>query len=405
MEGVIREAERLLANILTSKLALRQNKLSPFEMGPVVRLTKAQMLIRRGSAWDIAVEEMMRGDDEGESWAKAALQVALGALSLFPGAWVVALVSAGLDLYSAGTAYVRYGLDTALIGTSMDRAKALSDKTPSLAPFAFALLGAGLNAVGARAAFAEAEALSAKAMAGEAQAIADLNKLGETHHVAHLGDDVAKARPAGSQSRTGYSRTAPTSEEEIASAAGRTRRPVGATNRGRSANPRFANDPVKPKVPGAPKTKVAFEPDFAKLDLATLDQEKLRQLGPPTPERPWHGRLEGVPEGDPRLKGTIGGKDITDIDAVENGVLLERKTAVDATDPKAWAEKQITEKYENLRLLRAQKAREYPEYEYALIGFRFEGGTPAEEFWNAVYDAKEALERKYGTHIPVDTAG
>ena len=269
MEGVIREAERLLANILTAKLALRQNKLSPFEIGAVVRLTKAQMLIRRGSAWDIAVEEMMRGDDEGESWAKAALQVALGALSLFPGAWVVALVSAGIDLYSAGTAYVQYGLDTALVGTSMDRAKALSDKTPSLAPFAFALLGAGLNAAGARAAFAEAEALSVKAVAGDAQAIADLNKLGETHHVAHLGDDVAKARPVGSQSRTGYSRTAPTSEEEIASAAGRTRRRVGPTDRGKGARPRYADDPVKPKVPGAPKTKVP-------TNVAT---DRIRQIG------------------------------------------------------------------------------------------------------------------------------
>ena len=387
MEGVIREAERLLANILTAKLALRQNKLSPFEMGPVVRLTKAQMLIRRGSAWDIAIEEMMRGDDEGESWAKAALQVALGALSLFPGAWVVALVSAGLDLYSAGTAYVRYGLDTALVGTSMDRAKALSDKTPSLAPFAFALLGAGLNAAGARAAFAQAEALSAKAMAGEAQAIADLNKLGETHHVAHLGDNVAKARPAGSQSKTGYSRTAPTSEEEIASAAGRTRRRVGPTDRGKGARPRYANDPVKPKVPGAPKAKVAFEPDPARVDLATLDQDKLKQLGPPTPERPWHGRLEGLPEGDPRLKGTSGGKDITDFDAVEGGVLLERKTAVNAEDPVAWVEEEITKKYENLRKLREVKAREYPEYKDADIGFSFEGGAPTKEFWDRVWDA------------------
>jgi hypothetical protein len=63
-------------------------------------------------------------------------------------------------------------------------------------------------------------------------------------------DPIASA--AGSESTTGYSRTAPTSEEEIASAAGRTRRPVGAIDRGKGARPRYANDPVKPKVPPKP---------------------------------------------------------------------------------------------------------------------------------------------------------
>jgi hypothetical protein len=60
--------------------------------------------------------------------------------------------------------------------------------------------------------------------------------------------EAARARPSGSQSKTGYSRTAPTGEEEFASAAGRTRRRVGAIDRGTGARPRYANDPVKPKV-------------------------------------------------------------------------------------------------------------------------------------------------------------
>jgi hypothetical protein len=69
--------------------------------------------------------------------------------------------------------------------------------------------------------------------------------------------EAAKARPAGSQSRTGYSRTALfTSEEEIAGAAGRTRRPrPGAIDRGKGARPRYANDPVRPKVPGVPEQR------------------------------------------------------------------------------------------------------------------------------------------------------
>jgi uncharacterized protein DUF4157 len=67
--------------------------------------------------------------------------------------------------------------------------------------------------------------------------------------------EAAKARPAGSESRTGYSRTPPASEEEIAGAAGRTRRPrPGAIDRGKgSARPSYANDPVGPKTPGVPE--------------------------------------------------------------------------------------------------------------------------------------------------------
>jgi hypothetical protein len=69
--------------------------------------------------------------------------------------------------------------------------------------------------------------------------------------------EAAKARPPGSQSKTGYSRTAPTSEEEIASGAGRTRRRVGAIDRGKGARPRHANDPVKPTIPEAPTDAVS----------------------------------------------------------------------------------------------------------------------------------------------------
>jgi hypothetical protein len=64
-------------------------------------------------------------------------------------------------------------------------------------------------------------------------------------------DSQANAAPRGSQSRTGYSHTPPTSEEDIAAAAGKTRRRPG-IDRGKGARQRYANDPVKPKVTGAP---------------------------------------------------------------------------------------------------------------------------------------------------------
>jgi Bacterial EndoU nuclease len=65
--------------------------------------------------------------------------------------------------------------------------------------------------------------------------------------------EAAKARPSGSQSTTGYSRKPPTSEEDIASAASGTRRPVGAIDRGKGARLRYAKDPVNPKSPGVPR--------------------------------------------------------------------------------------------------------------------------------------------------------
>ncbi len=254
MRAVVSQATRLLANILTAKLALRQGKVSPFELAPIVALTRAQMLIRRGSVWDVAVEELMRGDDDGEDWAKAAIQIALSALSLFPGMWPVMLASAAIDFYGAGKAYVRYGLDQALVGTSLDRAKALSTKTPSLAGFAWALVGAGLDVVGVKAAYAEAEALSAKVLAGDTEAVTALNRLGESRNVAHLGEDVAKARPAAAESRLAPqpSTHAPISEEPV----GAVRAPGGRispVDRGKGARPFYIRDPkARGKRPGGP---------------------------------------------------------------------------------------------------------------------------------------------------------
>ena len=234
----------------------------------------------------------------------------------------------------------------------------------------------------------------AETVVADARAARSGKALGMTADEARMLEQ-AEARAVGSQSRTGYSRTLP-GDEDSALAAGRMRR---------RARPFYANDPLK-KGPGAPKTKAVFEPDPAKIDLKTLDEAKLKQFGQPTRERPWHGRLEGkgTEESAQELKRTAGGLDISDVDVVEGGVLLEQKTALNAADPKAWAQTNITEKYEKLIQLRAQIAREFPEYEQALIGFRFKG-TPDPKFWDEVYNAKEALEKKYGIEIPIDTGG
>ena len=200
MRMLVREALNLLSNIYTAKLAIEQKKIKVYDLGPVVAMTRAEMVIPLGSVWDIAVREKMAGD-EGAAWAKTAFSIALGALSLFPGTWVLALVSLGLDLYDAGTAYVQYGLEKALYGSRMDRAKAISNKEPSLVGFAIALVGAGMGIHGARSAFKEAQALRTQILSAGSEEAAEgavkaLNKLGADHGVADLGSEVAKTRGA-----------------------------------------------------------------------------------------------------------------------------------------------------------------------------------------------------------------
>ncbi len=192
VEEVIDTSIDTLSNILMAKLALKQHKVSPLELGPIVGLTRAQLLIRTGSYWDAAIADLIHEETDGNKFVKAVLQVVLAALAVIPGGQIFALLGLALDLYTAGNELVQYGLDKTFAGTDLDRAKALSDKSPSLAGFAFALIGAGLNAAAVRSAFTEADALRARIAGGDTDAIDVLNKLGKEHGVEHLGEDVAK---------------------------------------------------------------------------------------------------------------------------------------------------------------------------------------------------------------------
>ena len=205
-------------------------------------VTRAQMLIRRGTVWDVAIEELRR-EHEGGKLAWAVLQVVLNVLALFPPLWPALIAMAAIDLSAAGKAYVRYGLDQALVGTSLDRAKAISTKTPSLAGFAWALIGAGLDVVGIKAAFAQAEALSARVLAADAEAaeaaVRDLNKLGADHGMPQLGEEVANTRRTATAARP-RSSLAPVTEEAFAA------KPIRGTSRldrGKGARPFHHKDP------------------------------------------------------------------------------------------------------------------------------------------------------------------
>ena len=190
MREVLSTTIQRLANIYFAKAALQQDKVTPLDLGPIVGITRAQMLIKTGTSWDGAVNDLIKAETKKDNFAIQVLQVVLSALSLIPGGQVFGLLAVGLDLYTAGTEYVQYGLDKTFAGTALDRAKALSDKTPSLAGFALALVGAGLNAVAARAAFKEAETLRLRALQGEQDAIDALNALGKEHGVANLADEA-----------------------------------------------------------------------------------------------------------------------------------------------------------------------------------------------------------------------
>ena len=110
-------------------------------------------------------------------------------------------------------------------------------------------------------------------------------------------DSQANAAPRGSQSRTAYSRTPPTSEEDIAAAAGKTRRRPG-LDRGTTARPRYANDPVQPKVTGAPKRDGGGEVGST-LEGATSGggAPKDPLLLPAPKSVPVHNNFYGGPEG------------------------------------------------------------------------------------------------------------
>jgi hypothetical protein len=273
-QAVVSQAIRLLVNILTAKLALQQKKVSPFELAPIVALTRAQMLIRRGSVWDIAIQEMMRGDDDGEEWAKEALKTALSAIILvFPFAWPLMIVSAGINLHAAGTEYVRYGLDQALIATNLDRAKALSSKEPSLAGFAWALVGAGLDVVGARAAYKQAQSLRAAVLAGDENAVAALDRLGEAHGVPHLGEDIAKTRPATTPTAKPEPPVAraPVTEESFGSKPSRTS--SRALDRGKGARPFYKRDPVTRPAPRPKPSATAARSIPTPASVPTSGQE------------------------------------------------------------------------------------------------------------------------------------
>jgi hypothetical protein len=105
-------------------------------------------------------------------------------------------------------------------------------------------------------------------------------------------------------------------------------------------------------------------------------------MGPPQP-----GPLEGARGVEVRDPAT--GNLITDIDAVEHGVLCEEKSAVFATDVAKWVREHITGKFHSYLKARQQ----LPGYQHAPIGFRFPGKPADPALEQAIVNEVDSLRK------------
>jgi hypothetical protein len=134
---------------------LRNHRLKPMAMAPVVALTSANMFVPEGSIRAGVVRDLV--DEEkssGSSWLLTLFTVALAIVTLLPTGGMSAailvpasLASAGLAAYSALKIYQKYEKQKLLVNTDLDLARALSNEQPSLSGFAFNLVMAGLEGV------------------------------------------------------------------------------------------------------------------------------------------------------------------------------------------------------------------------------------------------------------------
>jgi uncharacterized protein DUF4157 len=134
---------------------LRNHRLKPMAMAPVVALTSANMFVPEGSIRAGVVRDLFdEAKSSGSSWLLTLFTVALAIVTLLPTGGMSAAIlvpasiaSAGLAAYSALKIYQKYEKQKLLVNTDLDLARALSNEQPSLSGFAFNLVMAGLEGV------------------------------------------------------------------------------------------------------------------------------------------------------------------------------------------------------------------------------------------------------------------
>jgi hypothetical protein len=248
-----------LVNVHEAIAALEQGKLKPLSLGPVVKATRAQLLIPPGSTFDPAVKAAI--EEAGESsWAMKIMDCVMFAMSL---TGIGSLAAGAYDLLKE---YAKYESDKRLSNTALDATKSISDVDPSLTGLVVAAISMGLSINEVRGIFKEARALKKTMLEGEEAAAnaarKELDQLGERHGIPDLADQVEKrelgaAKPttggAGSQHPRGSRINPPLGDGPPP------RSRPSSFDRGKGARPAYRKDPLpnRPRASGGTKPKRA----------------------------------------------------------------------------------------------------------------------------------------------------
>ena len=178
-----------LVNIHEAISAMKQGKLKPLSLRPVVRAVREDLLIPERSTFDPAVEAGI--EDAGDTgWAMKIMDAVMFAIS-FTGLGGIA--AGAYDLLKE---YIKYTTDKRLSNTALDASKSISDEDPSLTGLILAAVNLGMSINDVRAVFKEARQLKKVMLEGEEEAAKaarkQLDELGESHGVSDLADDVEK---------------------------------------------------------------------------------------------------------------------------------------------------------------------------------------------------------------------
>lgn len=178
-----------LVNVHEAISALKQGKLKPMSLKPVVRAVREDLLIPEGSTFDPAVRQGV--EEAGEtSWAMKIIDAVMFAIS-FTG--VGGIAAGAYDLLKE---YVKYTTDKRLSNTALDASKSISDEDPSLTGLILAVVDLGMSVNEVRSVFKEARQLKKVMLEGEEEAAKaarkQLDELGERHGLSDLAGDVEK---------------------------------------------------------------------------------------------------------------------------------------------------------------------------------------------------------------------
>ena len=176
-------------NIHEAMSALKEGKLKPMSLKPVVRQVRADLLIPVGSTFDPAVKSAIA--EAGEpSWAIKIMDAVMFALS-FTGLGGIA--SSAYDMLKE---YVKYTSDKRLTNTALDATQSISDEDPSLTGLILAAVDLGMSIHEVRQVFTEARKLKTTMLEGGEEASnaarKQLDELGERHGIDDLAGDVER---------------------------------------------------------------------------------------------------------------------------------------------------------------------------------------------------------------------